>query len=133
MTAKEVGNWYQYNVDLRDYQGQDIYVAIVHYNCTNQFMVNVDDIMLYRTYNDVENVEMSLLTVYPNPASEKLMVESQFVVNQYDIYNVNGAMILSKTVNGKSFEINVSELPAGTYLIKMTADGMVQTKRFVKE
>ena len=50
MTAKEVGNWYFFNVDLREYQGQDIYVAIVHYNCTNQFMVNVDDIMLYFAY-----------------------------------------------------------------------------------
>ena len=133
MTAKEVGNWYQFNVDLRDYQGQDIYVAIVHYNCTNQFMVNVDDIMLYRVYNDVNEVEMNMFAVYPNPTTEKLMVESEVVVNQYDIYNVAGAMILSKPVDEKSFEINVSELPAGTYLIKMSADGLVQTKRFVKE
>lgn len=133
MTAKEVGNWYLYNVDLRAYQGQDIYVAIVHYNCTNQFMVNVDDIMLYRVYNDVNEVEMNMFTVYPNPTTEKLMIESQVVVNQYDIYNVAGAMILSKPVDEKSFEINVSELPAGTYLIKMSANGLVQTKRFVKE
>ena len=133
MTAKEVGNWYLYNVDLRAYQGQDIYVAIVHYNCTNQFMVNVDDIMLYRVYNDVNEVEMNMFTVYPNPTTEKLMVESEVVVNQYDIYNVAGAMILSKPVDEKSFEVNVSELPAGTYIIKMSANGLVQTKRFVKE
>ena len=133
MTAKEVGNWYLYNVDLRAYQGQDIYIAIVHYNCTNQFMVNVDDIMLYRVYNDVNEVEMNMFTVYPNPTTEKLMVESEVVVNQYDIYNVAGAMIHSKPVDEKSFEINVSELPAGTYLIKMSANGLVQTKRFVKE
>lgn len=122
-----------HNIDLRDYQGQDIYIAIVHYNCTNQFMVNVDNIMLYRTYNDVTENMQSLVALYPNPATEKLMIQSEVTVNQYDIYNVAGEMILGKPVDEKSFDINVSELPAGTYLIKMTSNGLVQTKRFVKE
>ena len=133
LTAKVAGEWHSFNVDLRDYQGQDIYIAIVHFNCTDQFMINIDDIMLYREYNDVDEIEMSLFTVYPNPTSEKLIIEGQVVVNQYDIYNVAGDMIMSKPVDEKSFEVNVSELPAGTYLIKMSANGLVQTKRFVKE
>lgn len=134
LTAKITGEWYYFNVDLRAYQGQDIYVSIVHFNCTNQFSINVDDIKLYRSYNtDVNEIEMSMFSVYPNPTTDKLMVESQVVVNQFDIYNITGAMIMSKPVDEKSFEINVSELPAGTYLIKMRANGLVRTKRFVKE
>lgn len=133
LTAKEAGTWHNYNVDLRDYQGQDIFVAIVHFNCTNQFMLNVDDICLYRTYNYVAENVIDLFMIYPNPAVDKLMVESEVVVSQYDIYNVAGEMILSKPVDEKAFEINVSELPTGTYLIKMSANGIVQTKRFVKE
>ncbi|MBP5643612.1 MAG: choice-of-anchor J domain-containing protein [Bacteroidales bacterium] len=132
LTAK-AGAWHSFNIDLRAYQGQDIYVAIVHFNCTDQFMINVDDIMLYRTYNDVAENTYNMFTVYPNPAAEKLVVESEITIDQYDIYTVTGAMILSKPVDEKSFEINVSELPAGTYLIKMSANGLVQTKRFVKE
>ena len=60
------------------------------------------------------------------------MVGSEFSVNRYDIYNVAGVLILSKPVDEKSFEINVSELTAGTYFIKIASEGMVQTKRFVK-
>ena len=41
-------------------------------------------------------------------------------------------MVASKTVGEQSFEVNVSEMPAGTYLIKIMSEGMVQTKRFVK-
>ena len=136
LTSKTAGTWYEYNVDLRAYQGQDIYVAIVHFNCTNQFSINVDDIMLYRVYDPTLSVEensIRMVTVYPNPASEKLMVESEVVVNQYDIYTITGAMILSKSVDEKAFEINVSELPAGTYFVTLTSEGMVQTKRFVKK
>ena len=33
----------------------------------------------------------------------------------------------------KSFNINVSELPTGTYIIKMSSEGMVQSRRFVKK
>ena len=136
MTAKEAGNWYQYNVDLRAYQGQDIYVAIVHYNCTDQFMVNVDDILLVRQYDPSWSVsEGALVTcqVYPNPTSEFLMVENDVTVNHYEIYNIMGEMLMSKPVGVKSFNVNVSELPTGTYIIKMSSEGMVQSRRFVKK
>ena len=136
MTAKEAGNWHQFNVDLRAYQGQDIYVAIVHYNCTDQFMVNVDDVLLVRQYDPVWSIGEDATTtfhVFPNPACELLMVESDITVNHYEIYNIVGEMLMSKPVDEKRFNVNVSELPAGTYLIKMTSEGLVQTQRFVKK
>ena len=136
MTAKEAGNWYQYNVDLRAYQGQDIYVAIVHYNCTDQFMVNVDDIYLIREYDPAWSVnEDAMVTchIFPNPTNDFLMVESNATVNHYEVYNIVGEMLMSKPVDEKRFNVNVSELPTGTYLIKMTSESMVQTQRFVKK
>jgi hypothetical protein len=38
------GEWYEYTVDLSSYAGQDIWVAIRHFNCSDQFILNVDDI-----------------------------------------------------------------------------------------
>ena len=133
MTAKAVGNWYQFNVDLRDYAGQDIYVAIVHFNCTDQFMINVDNILLNRQYDNVVENAFTSVNVYPNPASEKIMVESQVIVNQLAIYNIAGEMILNKTIGEKSFEVNVEELPVGAYFMTLTSEGLVETKRFVKK
>ena len=136
MTTKEAGSWHQFNVDLRAYQGQDIYVAIVHYNCTDQFMVNVDDVLLVRQYDPTWGIsEGAMVTchVFPNPASEFLMVESDDTVNHYEIYNIVGEMLMSKPVDEKRFNVNVSELPAGTYLIKLASEGMVKTQRFVKK
>ena len=133
MTAKEVGAWYEYEIDLRDYQGQDIYVAIVHFNCSNQFMVNVDDILLRREFDGVNENNANTFAIYPNPASDKVVVEGEVIVNQYSIYNVAGAMIMNASVGEKSFEVNVSELPAGVYVIKMESEGMTQSRRFVKK
>ena len=136
MTAKEAGSWHEFNVDLRAFQGQDIYVAIVHYNCTNQFMVNVDDVLLVREYDPTWSVSEDAVTafhVFPNPTHELLRVESDVTVNHYEVYNIAGEMLISKPVDGKRFNVNVSELPAGTYLIKMSSEGLVQTQRFVKK
>lgn len=40
------GNWYQYEVDLSGYAGAEGYVAIRHFDCTDMFRLNVDDITL---------------------------------------------------------------------------------------
>ena len=40
------GSWYQKTVDLSSYAGQQIWVAIRHFNCNDQFILNVDDITL---------------------------------------------------------------------------------------
>jgi hypothetical protein len=44
--TRDQGAWYQYTVDLSSYAGQDIWVAIRHFNCNDQFILNVDDITL---------------------------------------------------------------------------------------
>ena len=43
---KVQGKWYFYEVDLSSYAGAEGYVAIRHYNCTDMFRLNVDDITL---------------------------------------------------------------------------------------
>ena len=40
------GTWYEYTIDLSSYAGAEGYVAIRHFNCTDMFRLNVDDITL---------------------------------------------------------------------------------------
>ena len=132
MTAKTPGNWYHYGVDLRDYQGQDIYVAIVHFNCKGHFMLNVDDIKLVRVWDQVSDLAGAMFTVYPNPAGDQVRVESPVGVDTYELYSVTGALLRCGEVNAKVFDIDLSALPAGTYLIKTRSEGLSQTRRVVK-
>ena len=43
---RESGEWHQYTVDLSSYAGQTGYVAIRHFNCSDMFYLNVDDITI---------------------------------------------------------------------------------------
>ena len=74
--TREQGQWYEKVVDLSDYAGQEIYIALRHFNCTDQFYVNVDDISLesdarnsralesYQVYLDGELVAENLTRPY---------------------------------------------------------------------
>ena len=74
--TREQGQWYEKVVDLSDYAGQEIYIALRHFNCTDQFYLNVDDISLessvrnsralesYQVYLDGELVAENLTTPY---------------------------------------------------------------------
>ena len=132
MDAKGAGSWHYYSVDLRDYQGQDIYVAIIHFSSANHFMLNVDDITLYRTYDQVNENDGTLLTVYPNPATDRLNVVSEEAVGQYEIYDMTGALLLSEDAGSSKFSIDVQALPAGVYLLTLRTKDVVTTKRFIK-
>lgn len=49
------GNWGYYTVDLSAYEGQEGYVAIRHFDCTDQFILNVDDIYISGTAKTAGN------------------------------------------------------------------------------
>ena len=45
LTAKQ-GGWYEFSVDLNSYVGQDIYIAIRHFNSQDNFCVCVDNVFV---------------------------------------------------------------------------------------
>lgn len=50
LTAKDQqnrqGNWHNYSVDLSNYGGQEVYLAIRHFNSVDKFAICVDDIFI---------------------------------------------------------------------------------------
>ena len=133
MTAKVQGNWYLYTVDLSEYAGQEIWVAIRHFDCTDQLYLDVDEVTLVKAGANVDDNKVSLFTVYPNPAADNILVESQVTVNRFEIYSMTGQIILENEVNASTFNVDIAALPAGSYIIRLKSDGMIQNRKFVKE
>ena len=133
LTAKTQGLWYEFTADLREYQGQEIWVAIRHFGCTDQFMIVVDDVTLYREWDGVADQNIATMSIYPNPATNLLQVNNSERVEAYEVYSMTGALVLRDHVGLKSFDVDVQNLSAGTYLLKLTSENGVQTRRFVKQ
>ncbi|MBO7082260.1 MAG: C10 family peptidase [Bacteroidales bacterium] len=65
---KSQGVWHEYTVDLSAYDGQQIWVAIRHFNCSKQFFLSIDDIALTTgTSAKYTKGELCTVTATPKP------------------------------------------------------------------
>jgi len=69
------------------------------------------------------------LKLYPNPAVERIVLESDFMISEIKIFSLSGKKLLEQEVNARRAELKVGFLPKGVYFLK-TAEGGVL--RFVK-
>ena len=85
-------------------------------------------------YEDGEKIAFN---IYPNPTSSLLHVELQeglSAVNEIKIINSNGRKIRNYAVDKKKinkFDVNVSNLAVGLYIISVSTNESTITKRFV--
>jgi hypothetical protein len=78
---------------------------------------------------DIEAVAVKF-DLYPNPASDVLLVKTDEAVNTITIYNSIGQQVLQ--VNNTK-QISVLDLPAGSYMLKLhTNKGEAATAKFIK-
>ena len=79
-----------------------------------------------------ENAQQTV-NIYPNPVSDKLVIEANEAFSHVEVYNLTGAMMLGQECNSEKVEIEVSSLQSGIYFIKMMTDSAIETRRFIKE
>lgn len=68
-------------------------------------------------------------TIYPNPVEDVLKVEADSPVENITIYSITGRVMTNLSV--REGEVNVSELSAGTYIIRATVNGESVESRFI--
>ncbi len=55
--------------------------------------------------------------VYPNPVSDILIVESDAEIESLRIFDIQGRLLSTVSVNTKIFELDFSQFAEGTYLV----------------
>ncbi len=84
-------------------------------NTTSVHIVGLDEII----------VDQDVLSVYPNPAHDKLNIQNKgtFKMEELTITNVLGQVIAKEAINGKaSHQINLSGFASGIYSLKIKTD-----------
>jgi hypothetical protein len=93
-------------------------------------------------YADADYINTNLangdyFSLYPNPANDVLTVEMNTVFSQkaeIRMYDMFGKELMRKSVNASEnsiYELNISELPEGVYLLRVINGKLNQTKKFV--
>ena len=107
--------------------------AFITYNGTTVY----GDEMSFTTEADSTGIESRLansVTLYPNPANEyvEIRVDGDVNVTMMEVYDVYGKLVRLPDATPPQTRINVSGLSAGTYFVRVTTEGGVVTKTFVK-
>jgi hypothetical protein len=89
------------------------------------------------TFNRPTGVEETATTtgscdIYPNPVNDKLVISAEDAINSISIYNLQGAVVFSRIVSGKTVELSLSELNAGIYFIKVQSGSDVYINKITK-
>ncbi len=128
-TEETSGEWAGHTINLAQYAGQTIYVAFRHYDVTDMFYLDIDDISISGTaVNAIENVNDVNVNIYPNPVSSVLRVEGEGI-EQVEVIDVNGRVVM----NTKGGSINVSSLADGVYMVRVVTESGVSTQKIVKK
>lgn len=86
-------------------------------------------------YSEVRQVNFSkeaTVLIYPNPFFERIAIASHGNQNwSIELFNAQGQRLLNKAGSG-STNINTQQLPAGSYLLKLTYNNTVTTMKLQK-
>jgi hypothetical protein len=84
--------------------------------------------------NNINN-ENSLLRVYPNPASDYIIIEAGRISDDgtISVMNGQGQESLTRKVDSFKTEIQLNTLPSGVYFVKLISDKGISVAKFVKE
>jgi hypothetical protein len=80
--------------------------------------VGEDTLLKLITTLDLQKVDESGITIYPNPTSDILIIENLNGQNSIHLFDMSGSLIQEFSAIGKSLiSLNLVELEAGNYLI----------------
>lgn len=108
--------------------GDGFYLDLINVNSDNSLASNWIANSAVLSTNNFDTSEVNF-TIYPNPAEEKLMIESVQTIQEISIYNLLGQQVKTFQINFKSGEINISDLNTGAYILnlKLTDGAHVST------
>lgn len=75
----------------------------------------------------------SLASLYPNPASDKICIRSEYHIDRIEICDATAKLIRSVEVDSGKNEIDVSSLSQGLYFLKVTSAKHTQYIKLIKE
>ncbi len=128
------------NLYRNDYQGNWLLGVRDGYTGStgklNSFTLNICSIT-YKTLstNEVETMESSL-KVYPNPSSGKFQVNvgNETIKGKVTVkvYNMAGALLLQTQEINPEFSVDLTNQPAGVYILNLEINGKKVSKKLIK-
>lgn len=91
----------------------------------------IDNVIVYQGTASIKDNNIAGLSIYPNPATGSVLnvTSHNNIEKSVAIFDVLGKQVINtKTVNGS---VNIADLNAGVYIVKVTEEGKTATRKLV--
>src|SRR5690606_31390238 len=85
------------------------------------------------TPTGVNELSNTTFSVYPNPATENVLINNIVKGSTLEVVNTLGQVVYSEVADNSKVNINVTEFNNGLYVIRITNENEVITNTFVKQ
>ena len=82
-------------------------------------------------YDPIEH--STTFNIYPNPVNDVLYIENSDIVEEVTIYNITGVIVYNERCTNNNVQVDIAELEAGAYIIKVRTENNETINRFVKK
>ncbi|HIL86867.1 MAG TPA: T9SS type A sorting domain-containing protein, partial [Candidatus Marinimicrobia bacterium] len=129
-------SWVNETISLSDYLNNEIKIRfkLVSDNSQRRDGFYFDDLKINiissnLSINSIDNIPVQF---YPNPAEEKVFINTTLTNYNITIYNILGKQIFRTIGNSGNTTINLSSLPHGIFLLKLNNGKKIKTFKIIK-
>jgi hypothetical protein len=127
------------NPDMSSAKGRAYLDSIVGYMCPRlvQAMATAQEpANCVPVLNSVQEIVETNTFIYPNPANDVLTIRTveNIIINGVEIFSITGALVASEFgINTLSRQLSVAGLTTGMYVVRVTTDKGVVTRKLLKD
>ena len=95
--------------------------------------VDTDSRFKYSAILKLSRQENGLLTVFPNPVNDQLVIGGLKSRGIVQIFGADGKLIQQKTATTQTMTVSMGGYTSGIYWLQYTSDGELQTQKIIKQ
>ena len=139
LTATQSGATYQWftcaNVEIANEVGQTFTPTVVgdYYAVISSGDCSVTSECIPVTTLNIGDFGRREFRMYPNPVTDVLHIEYDALLSNVEVYNMLGQKLISRNVDAASAQIDMSQLPTGTFLVKAASGNLSKTYKVVRQ
>lgn len=105
------------------------------YACVDDFQI--DHYKNYFSAKGMIGVDVSATctfepSIYPNPVGSMLNIRSGSKIDSFNIYDMNGRLVLSTIVNANIYSNSISEIQTGIYVLEIISNNTSKMSKIIK-
>jgi hypothetical protein len=116
------------SLDISSAAGQQIYIGFRHYDITDMFRLNIDDVRVEGEEMGVNDFDNLNINYFFNQLTRELEISSTEIIKNIQIVNLLGQSIMTDNINDLTYKINLANLSSSIYVVNV--EGISGMKTF---